>query len=51
MPPVPLKPLLSYRKWASLAAACLVIVFLGVRGEGAGSARDLARRTVAKLHK
>ncbi len=25
----PVKPLLSYRKWASLAAACLVIVFLG----------------------
>ncbi|MBQ6663177.1 MAG: hypothetical protein IJM69_06520, partial [Firmicutes bacterium] len=25
----PVKPLLSYRKWASLAAACVVIVVLG----------------------
>ena len=34
-----------------IVAVMLVIVFLGVRGEGAGSARDLARRTIAKLHK
>ena len=34
-----------------IVAVMLAIVFLGVRGEGAGSARDLARATVAKLHK
>ena len=29
----------------------LAIVFFGVRGEGAGSSRELARKAVAKLHR
>ena len=34
-----------------IVAVMLVIVFFGVRGEGAGSSRELARKAVAKLRR
>ena len=34
-----------------IVAVMLAIVFFGVRGEGAGSSRELARKAVAKLHR